>query len=468
MNRGVLVSGIAIGLFGNPAFGYEIDIGISGELTVENCEYGRGGAAETRATLAGLSQIAQFLQGPSLRQLQSSDATISSSSGKTLDSDAVELLQKQSSYIASGQSINDLRYEISQPRIMGSDVCVAVTLIPEPPPSESQGETDAGKISLVTVVVVGQGYPTNERTAQSNAELDAQRRAVSQVVGVWLTEQSAQSSTLSMAIENDDEKTEMSDLVTHQLTSRSDGYIASWRILSVSKLSNNGIEVRIEADVEQDQVIERSNSLIAELGSPTVSVEAAPDLKPYLIDWLNENGINVGADESLQIVGSVSPRSSGSGGRNRRLEMNVFVRDSFGNVYGRWQNNPALISLPDSDTVMSDLLDIHLSTESQTQELSEALEAAFLSIFKRGGLLRQLSLPTANIRDVNEVHKVLSMTAGIRDLSITREGESIKVEMRYPGSSDELASVLSQQIKHIATNQNFAIEAINQTTLRFR
>lgn len=459
---------LVLGLGGASALAQiPVNLDSLGALSVEKCVYGRGEAVVAMARNEGLSQLAQFLEGPVLRQTQSSTSDLKTSDGSSLDSSATSVLEQQAEYVASGQDIQNLAFKTSQPTLMGGETCVTVTLQPEPP-SAQPVSADGSSTGKVTVVVSGEGRRTEEQSARARAELDAQRRAISQVVGVWLTEQSAQSSTLSMAIDDDSESTQMSDLMTHQLTARSDGYISSWSTLSVTDLSDGGVRVEIEALVERDQVVEQSQSLLADLGSPRVAISASSALEPYLRDWLNDNGISVDPNASLQLVADSKLRPSGNSGKNRRLSMQVSVKDQFGNVYGRWKNNPTLIALPDSDFVFQDLVEVHLATDSQMKDFSDALQSAFLDIFRRGGTIRELSIPADSVSSSAEVRRILSMSAGISDIKLTQSQGTMQVEMRYPGPTQDLAIALTQQLRHIAANQKSSVSIISDTQLRFQ
>lgn len=438
-----------------------------GALSVEKCVYGRGEAVIAMARNEGLSELAQFLQGPVIQQTQSSGSALTASDGGSLDDSVVSILEQQAEYLASGQDIQGLIFETSQPVLMGPDTCVTVTLKPVAPVATPSGG-DGGEAGVITVIVSGKGFPVEGQTARSRAELDAQRRAISQVVGVWLTEQSAQSSTLSMSIQNESERTEMSDLMTHQLTARSDGFISSWETLSVDELSNAGVRVEIEANVERSQVVQQSESLLADLGSPRVSISGPGELKPYLQDWLNENGISVDSDAALNLVADGVLRASGSSGTNRRLSMQVAVEDRFGNVYGRWSNDPTLIALPDSSHVFQDLVEIHLATESQMEKFSDSLTSAFLDIFRRGGTIRVLNIAAGSVTGSAEVRRVLSMTAGISDVDLRQRDGRIEVKMRYPGATEDLAIALTQQLRHVAANQAASVSVIDDSEISFR
>ncbi len=465
MNRSLaLVLGLSLG---TAHAQLPIDIGINGALSVENCVYGRGQSAITMARNQGLSEIAQFLKGPVIQQLRSSRQTISTTDGGELSDSAAGVLQQQSEYVASGQDIRQLRFETSQPRLMGSETCITVTLVPEPPPTGG-GAGSEGESGSVTVVVSGRGEATPEQSARARAELDAQRRAISQVVGVWLTEQSAQSSTMSMDINNESERTEMSDLMTHQLTARSDGYISSWSTLEVTDVGDGIVEVEIEAKVEQNQIVEQSESLLADLGSPRVAIEAPDAVAPYLRDWLNDNGISVDNRSALRLIADADLRESGTSGNNRRLHLEVRVTDSFGNVYGRWGNDPTLIALPNDERILSDLVRVHLATDSQMADFSESLQSAFLDIFRRGGMIRVLRIPTSSVSSSADVRRVLSMTAGISDVGVRQQGEDLVVEMRYPGPTEDLAGALTQQLVHIAQGGAGDVAILDDTNLTFR
>ncbi|MEE4295525.1 MAG: hypothetical protein V2J20_02775 [Wenzhouxiangella sp.] len=433
-----LAFGLFIALLHVGAVG-QVSIDANGTVSSTQCQYGRGQIAVGGARDRALSEIADFLQGPRLiQELEAEDVLEATDSS---GSSAATLLQEQRSFLLRGNSVDSLRFNVSPPWIQGNDTCVRVDLLPVVPDAgPSQGDV------LVRVEVIGQGYPSGEQTALERAEADALRRAVSQVVGTWLSEQRAESSALSLAIENDSEQTVMSDLMTHHLVSRSTGYVSDWTLLERKALENGGVEILISAQVDGTQLREQGQSLLAELGSPRVSVIADPPLDALLLEWLSAERISTDANAPLKIRALSNLREYGS---NRRMDLSIEVTDNFGNLYGAWRNTPSLIALPDGPNVYQDLAEVHLSTEKQKASLSAALRGAFMKVLGQGGLVREVQIPLEQVDDSVRLMTILSMIGGVSDVNHATVGDRMSVQMRYPGPTAELASALQASLAHV-------------------
>lgn len=419
------------------------DVGVDedGLVRATACQHGRGELVAGGARDRALADIAAFLRGPRLAQELTDRSQL-----QAVDSDAferAEILEQQRAFVLRGHSAQSLIFDASPAWLEGNDTCVQVTLLPVIPQRlpASDGEDSA----FVVVMVVGQGFPLRGQTALERAERDALRRAVSQVVGVWLSEQRGESSALSMVIRNEDESTDMSDLMTHQLVSRSSGYVSEWKVLEQRALEEGGVELSVAATIDRRQVRESGQSLLAELGSPRVEVFAPPPLDQLLLDWLGQQNIAVSSFAPVRIVAHAEVRAYGN---NRRLDLSVEVVDPFGNVYGRWRNDPSLVALPDRQDVYADLVRVHLATEQQRTALHESLGEAFLRMFQRGGLLREVTIPESLIRDQARLMTVVSTMGGISDVNQHTAGNSVHIQMRYPGPTDELATALRQVLVH--------------------
>jgi hypothetical protein len=288
---------------------------------------------------------------------------------------------------------------------------------------------------------------------------------VSQVVGVWLTEQRSESGTLDLLIKDDDETIAMSELMTHQLVSRSTGYVREWHLLEQRGLTQGGIEVRIEATVDRGQVRNSAQSLLAELGSPRVEVAAGSPVSQILLGWLGEQNISTARDAPIRIVADAQLREYG---RNRRVELSVQVVDRFGNVYGHWRNEPSLVALPESQTVLRDLIEVHLATPQQKAELHKALEQAFLRVFQRGGLLREVRLPLSLILDQARLMTMLSTMGGVSDINQRTVNNTVTIQLRYPGPTDALATALTQTLRHANLTRTADVVIDNDSLILIR
>lgn len=437
----------------------EVTVLTDGTLQTDACVYGRGSAAIASAKAQASAELARFIKGHKSLAID----TASQSMAADMDKQTAELYEKQRSVMLEGLSMGAIPLSASTPMLSGNDTCITVALDPADVGQPQEYDWEQGSQN-VSVTVSGEGWPKNGQSARQNAEMDALQRAISQVVGVWLTQQHAQSSKMTMTITDDSESTQMQELIGQQLVSHSEGLIKEWQTLDSQPLSKNGIQVTIHAVVEKAPLIQQVSHLLNAIGSPRVQVIAPEPLKTELLTWLGEQGIEVGATASLTILANADVVEIGN---NRRLHLNIDVRDLAGNIYGHWKNNPALLALPSGKRVRQALMEVHLADDEQTSELKETLQTAFTQIVARGGLVRKIVIPQTKITQPEKLQAVLSTLGGVSDVAIHAENSNIVASLRYKGNTGELADAVHQALSTMTDNALPAIVIENDFTLRY-
>ena len=440
------------------ATGQQLDVLLSGDIQVERCAYGRGTRAVEQAKADALAQISRSVEsGQVLQYAQSLEQ---------MDTATMEWLQQLSSMAQEGIDLRGLKTQLSTPRLMGSDTCVTLTLARQAlTDSNTDADWDAAT-PTVSVTVSGEGWANNKDgiSARQAAELDALRRAISQVVGVWLTEQRTQYANSVAYTSETADKLAMNDFVAQQLQTKSNGMVKQWRLLDSKALANNGVEVTIRADVEKQRVAVATANIMQQIGSPRVAVKAPQPLADELKLWLSEQGVEVSNNANLVV--QATPRVIERNG-TARLDLRVAVADQAGNRYGQWRNDPSLITLPQSDAVLYDLIDVHLSLEQQQQALRQQLGDAFLRVVQEGGLLHQVYINSAYLAQPERLSGVLSTLGGAKDVSVSHNGRFYKAELRFSGNTGDLVAALKQSLAPIAATVLPAATVADEFTIRF-
>lgn len=430
----LIVSGPAMAL---PAFTAE------GDLSAEGCAYGRGSVAVESAAATAMAEVASFLKSPKM--------FAETTSSESLDSATMKWFQQLHDKAVEGVQLQQMPVARSGSRIQGNDTCVTVTLaqgmLPETQNEDDGGwETDANE---VTVTVTGEGWPDgdNELTARNKAELDALKRAVSQVVGVWLTQQRAQFSTMEQRSSENANNFALDEVVSQQLHTRSQGLVKEWSLLDFRKLDRDGVEVTIQAVVEKQKLAVAATDVLTAIGSPRVALQGPEQVVRPLKAWLNENGIEVGQGASLRILADSELRSSGD---TQWLDLTVTVENLSGEQYALWRNDPSLLALPASKNVEADLIDVHLALPEQKAALHASLQEGFQAMVAQGGLIREVQVRKGLLREPDKLQAMLATLGGARDVSVRTKGNFHQASMRYAGATGELVSALRQSLRPIA------------------
>ncbi|WP_394129026.1 hypothetical protein [Shewanella maritima] len=437
----------------------EVQVQADGTIETVSCAYGRGSTAIAVAKAQGTADIAAFVQGN--KSLASHDANQQLQTG--IDDSTVQMYEQNRSLLLEGLSMNALQISTSSPTLSGNDTCVTVGVAMHALSAPSESEW-ADEIESISVTVTGEGWPKSGQTARYHAEMDALQRAVSQVVGVWLSQQHSQSSQMSLQLNNGSETTNMQEFIGHQLSTHTEGLVKEWQTLDAKPINNDGLRVTVHAVVDKAPLIKKTSDLLDVIGSPRVKVIAPEPLYSELSAWLGQQGIEVEPHASLviQATSNISQTNNTS-----RLHLSVAVNDLNGNQYGHWKNNPALIALPSNSNAEYNLMSVHLAHEEQSEALQASLKQAFTQVVARGGIVRQLWLPQSHISQPEKLQSMLSTLGGVSDVAIGRQGRNIVASMRFKGATGELAQAIHQMFNSAGV-QLPAINIENDFTLRYQ
>lgn len=435
---------LGCGLFMSTAAANQVGFNSHGDIAAQACAYGRGPAAVAQAEAEAASQVAAFLQGAALREFQASHDSLTTEEASA----QTQWLKNLQQGVQSGVAATALPLQTGKPFIQGNDTCVAVTLKQgaEVTAASAEGLDWADANAEVAVVVVGEGWPSKQGlSARQVAELDGLKRAVSQVVGVWLQQNFSQYSNSELAQSNDDVTENMRDVVAQQLHSRSDGFVKRWQLLESKPLDRGGVEVTLEAVVAQHAVAAATQDLLQAIGSPRVKVMAPEPLRGFIASWLSSHGIEVSQQANLVVDAQAQLRARGN---NQRLAMTVQVQDLSGNLYGQWRNDPSLIALPASANELAqverDLIDVHLAHEQQAEALQQSLRGAFMQVVAQGGMVREVAIARKYVGSSGELPGILSTIGGVRDVVVAGDERMVSAQLRYNGTAADLASALQQ------------------------
>jgi len=430
-------------------------------IEAEACAYGRGARAIESAKMDALSQVAQFLSSPKMLAQHTSTEDI--------DTETSRWIRKLSDMQQEGVSIQQMPVDISSPRLQGSDTCVTVRLktgnLPKANKRDTGGDWDA-TAENVLVTVIGEGWPDkkNGHTARTQAEMDALKRAVSQVVGMWLTQQNSQFSTTEESSTESGDAFSVNEVISQQLHTRSQGLVKEWSLLDSRELPNNGVEVTIKAVVEKQPVAQAANDILMAIGSPRVKVLAPEPLSGLLKDWLAEQGIEYSETANLVIKADSELRERGD---NSRLQLSVTVEDLSGQQYGLWRNEPSLLSLPTNQSVEQDLIDVHLATREQQESLRKALKKSFNQVVAQGGMVRDIFIHSRYLSEPEKLSSILSTLGGVKDVVVNSQGQYYQASLRYAGATGELVAALHQSVRPIAAQSLPKAQINNEFTIRF-
>jgi len=437
----------------------EVEILKDGNIRTTVCAYGRGQSAITQASDNAAAELGRFIKGNKTLSFGDDNEEINLSINQVYSFSRSNILE--------GLSNGRLQLNVGQPYIQGNDTCIEVAIDTQIPlqnnPSDDLLEWNDDE-PTVTVTVIGEGWSKAGSSARQYAEQDALQRAISRVVGVYLSQNSMQSSQTVMKITNEDEHNLVKDLMSQQLSSRSAGLVKSWQPLASKELTNGGLQVTLQVIVEKSPLIAQYSDLLTQIGSPRVEVIAPDTLEPILKSWLSEHGVETGAGASIKIIAKQKLKGSES---SNRLSITVEVRDLADNLYGRWQNDPSLVALPYSDHVVDDLTQVAFAMPDQLQDLQKVLSKAFVHIVSQGGLVREIKIRSNHLKQPELLYSVISTIGGVKDVAIFTKSQYLIASVRYTGNTGELVSILQNSLAAISKSSLPHGQVINDQTILF-
>lgn len=437
----------------------DVEVKENGEIGTTACAYGRGQIAIVDARNTAIQELATFVSGTKSLAFTSNEQSLDTSISTAYSNNRDSLLE--------GLQTGGLRIDVGSPYLEGSDTCLYVTLDVT---QENNSTSDDDELTwdndspTVTVTVVGEGWPEKNSTAREKAEMNALHRAISRVVGVYLSQNSMQTSQSSLSIINDAETVKMQDIIGSQMVSNTRGLVKSWQPLAIKKIKKDGVEVTLQVIVEKAPLITQTDDLLAQIGSPTVLVIANKAYAPRLKIWLAQQGIEIGQGASIKIEAS---HQLIGGPHNKRLALQISVSDLTGNTYGLWKNDSSLVALPNSPNVLNDLLQVTFAMPGQQDSLQKMLRSAFINVVEQGGLVRSIKIKQSHLQHPEKLHGVLSTVGGAKDVSIYQQQGFIVANLRYAGSTGELAAMLQNSLQVIANKSLGKAQVLNEQTILF-
>lgn len=436
----------------------QVSISSQGDIVADVCVYGRGENAMTAALAEGSVKILEFIRGSQLYSDNMSSDELAS------QQDTIEWLSRMRAMQQEGLFTQSLPVTYSRPRLQGSDTCLEITLARSAHMPSSAGEADvqwSEAEQTATVVVTGEGWADrqNNLSAQSAAEMDALKRAVSQVVGVWVNQQRSQFSSAEFGLIDGQDTERLQEVISQQLHTRSSGMVKEWTLLSKKSLPNHGVEVSIQAVVERQQLIGVTRDILAAIGSPRVQVKAPDSIKNTLMDWLSSQGIEV--DNQANLVLEAQARLL-TRGKNSRLALTTQVKDRSGNQYSYWENDSSLVALPTGPNTEQNLVDVHLAVPEQAQALKDSLQTGFTSLVSQGGLVHKVIISQRYLAQPEKVQALMATIGGVSNVVTNSTGRTVTVSLRYPDSSGNLAAAVEQSLQPILSTPLPSVQVRNE------
>ena len=450
---------VMLGLTSTSALAQDLNILLSGEIQADRCAYGRGASAIEQAKTEALADIA--------RALQSGKVLSIADTYEEMDTASTTWLQQLSDMAQTGYDLRGLKTNTSKPRLEGTDTCVTVSVVKQTlgTATTDEGSWDDAQ-TIVSVTVVGEGWPDSQQgmSAREAAELDALRRAISQVVGVWLTEQRTQYSNTVSHTNDTSDNFAMNDFVARQLQTKSSGVVKQWQLIDSKAIADEGVQVTLRADVEKQKLEIATSHIMQQIGSPRVAVNAPAPLDSELKRWLSSQGVEL--SENANLILNAKPRMIERDG-TARLDLRVEVTDQAGNIYGEWQNDPTLIALPNGQDALYDLIDVHLSLDAQQKALRQQLGDAFMRVVQEGGLVHDVYINSRYLAKPERLSGVISTLGGAQDVSISNDGKFYKAQLRFSGKTGDLVAALQQSLQPITAAELPKAVIANEFTIRF-
>src|SRR5690606_36323315 len=97
------------------------------------------------------------------------------------------------------------------------------------------------------------------------------------------------------------------------------------------------------------------------------------------------------------------------------------------------RNEPSQLALPATASVQAELIEVHLALPEQKEALHGELQRAFQAMVAQGGLVREVRVRKALLRELDKLHAMLTTLGGARDVSVVTERNYHRASLRYAG-----------------------------------
>ncbi len=434
----------------------ELDKSQSGLALIEQgCAYGRGALAIEAAKADALNNLRLFLNGQVNMSLSTDDSELLNG----------QFNQNTRDMLVSGIEKGLISADFSQPELMGDDTCVTARLTP---PAENQASDGEG-ISwddepTVSVVVVGEGSASKAHglSARQAAEQDAFRRAISQVLGVMVKSGYLQQSYSSMSANAVSDDFDLHDVAVQSLSMQSQGMITGWNEISSQMQPNGVLTVTLDVSVERQKVQQKIAQLIKSLGQPAVYVDAH---LPVVRSTFSASLANMGFDlssvpEQAAVILKVSEKEKVTPS-GLQLELSAKMQDRAGNLYGVWNNDPTLMTLPNKEGMLNELASVHLAVNENKTALTQALHGAVQQMAMRGGPVRELIFTPAAAGKQGQLFTLISAINGVSDIKIESRSGRVVVKLRSLNDANALAQYIEPTLRIHQPNYPSKLRVLN-------
>lgn len=434
----------------------ELDKSQSGLALIEQgCAYGRGALAIEAAKADALNNLRLFLNGQVNMSLSTDDSELLNG----------QFNQNTRDMLVSGIEKGLISADFSQPELMGDDTCVTARLTP---PAENQASDEAG-ISwdaepTVSVVVIGEGTANQAHglSARQVAEQDAFRRAISQVLGVMVKSGYLQQSYSSMSANAVSDDFDLHDVAVQSLSMQSQGMITGWNEISSQMQPNGVLTVTLDVSVERQKVQQKIAQLIKSLGQPAVYVDAH---LPVVRSTFSASLANMGFDlssvpEQAAVILKVSEKEKVTPS-GLQLELSAKMQDRAGNLYGVWNNDPTLMTLPNKEGMLNELASVHLAVNENKTALTQALHGAVQQMAMRGGPVRELIFTPAAAGKQGQLFTLISAINGVSDIKIESRSGRVVVKLRSLNDANDLAQYIEPTLRIHQPNYPSKLRVLN-------
>lgn len=434
----------------------ELDKSQSGLALIEQgCAYGRGALAIEAAKADALNNLRLFLNGQVNMSLSTDDSELLND----------QFNQNTRDMLVSGIEKGLISADFSQPELMGDDTCVTARLTP---PTENQASDEAG-ISwdaepTVSVVVIGEGTANKAHglSARQAAEQDAFRRAISQVLGVMVKSGYLQQSYSSMSANAVSDDFDLHDVAVQSLSMQSQGMITGWNEISSQMQPNGVLTVTLDVSVERQKVQQKIAQLIKSLGQPAVYVDAH---LPVVRSTFSASLANMGFDlssvpEQAAVILKVSEKEKVTPS-GLQLELSAKMQDRAGNLYGVWNNDPTLMTLPNKEGMLNELASVHLAVNENKTALTQALHGAVQQMAMRGGPVRELIFTPAAAGKQGQLFTLISAINGVSDIKIESRSGRVVVKLRSLNDANDLAQYIEPTLRIHQPNYPSKLRVLN-------
>lgn len=414
------------------------------EILTLSCQYGRGSHVVNAAKANAAKQIADFFGSYS----SGSESYLSRITDSSLNETHLSRLIE-----ANARNLQGITFDA--PFIQGDEMCVTGRLVlrdrnARDIPSTDPGQNSAGVEDLVTVQVTGEGFEDRNKsiTARKAAENDALAKAVQQVVGMIINSGYMEQSSMNSRFVENDSTTQFAEATASFISTQARGHVKEWREITYQEIGKRKGRITIKALVVRGKIQDSIDDVIRSMGSPAVFVESNNQV---LADLISAMVTGFGAEITKDRRFATLILDALAKGRRQvtgyQADIGIMLKEPEGAVLGKWNNEPSILSWPESSPgALEELVELHLEVPEVKEQINKTFVKAVLQIAKLGGPLRILIIPQRIRADTVKLERALRGVGGINVQSIRNTAEGIKIYVRFMGTDSALASRLQTPV----------------------